>query len=39
MSFSLEREAFGSVDPAFSEGGTFKATQEREITNLTLNLQ
>jgi len=39
MSFTLEREAFGSVDTAFSEGGTFKATQEREISGLTLNLQ
>jgi hypothetical protein len=39
MSFSLEREAFGNIDAAFSEGGTFKATQEREVENLRLNLQ
>ncbi len=38
MSFSLTREAFGSIDIAFPEGGAFKASQEREISGLILNL-
>jgi len=39
MEFTLQRESFGNVDPAFGEGGSFKATQSREVGGLTINPQ
>ncbi len=38
MEFTLQREAFGNIDPAFDEGGRFKTTQTRKVDGVTLNL-